>query len=209
MTDRNPICYAGIGSRTITENERHDCRYLGEKLAAKGLILYSGNADGSDIAFQEGSGGRCVVMLPWPGFNTLRYQAMDATKALACLDVGDTAVGNAAVDRFHPQGRHLRSGARKLQCRNYHQVWGYNPAESSHLDSAYRAGGAVADSGSGWPPVRFVICCATPSRDGTEGGTGQAVRIALAAGIIPVYNLRVEGVDVILDRIGKQLGWAA
>lgn len=53
--------------------------------------------------------------------------------------------------------------------RNYHQVRGI----------------------FGYPPVEFVICCATPKGDSCEGGTSQAVRIANHFNI-PVINIRTE-----------------
>ena len=102
--------------------------------------------------------GEKTVFLPWPGFNG---------------QMGTVAADPAAMaiaEQFHPAWERLSAGARKLMARNVHQILGVD------LQT----------------PVKFVICW-TP--DGAEtrttiqtGGTGQAIRVAIAHGI-PVFNL--------------------
>jgi hypothetical protein len=84
-----------------------------------------------------------------------------------------TSPSSAAFEmaaRFHPTWYRLSPGARRLQARNVHQVLGPN------LDS-------YSD---------FVVCW---TLDGlVTGGTGQALRIALAYGI-PIVNLANAGLS--------------
>lgn len=160
--------YAGIGSREITADERKALHKAAEFLRDRGYICYSGNAEGADTAFQEGSQGECVLFLPWEGFNGYEY-------SYACRGayvVGDHPEGQASITQYHPSPDALNRGGRALMSRNYFQIMGYDK----------------------WPVVDFVVCCATPSREvpHVEGGTGQAVRIAVERGI-PVINIRTEG----------------
>ena len=78
------------------------------------------------------------------------------------LVVTDTRAFDIAK-RFHPRWDKLSDGAKKLQARNSHQILGNN------LDT-------LAD---------FVVCW-TPFGSGC-GGTGQAIRIAMAYNI-PVFD---------------------
>ena len=162
--------YAGIGSRSISEQESWVIRTWAAWLKIKGYTLISGNAEGADIAFQEGSQSDCFVMLPWTGFNEGKYN-LDHSRGV--MAVGDMPQGRQAVFQYHPNPSALSNGALALQARNYYQVCGLE---------AFRC-----------PPVDFVLCCADPdSRGGVKGGTGQAVRIAQNLGI-PVFNMRSEG----------------
>lgn len=161
------ISYAGIGSRSITQEERETIKRVAYKLSFKATV-YSGNADGADIAFQEGSEGNCVVFLPWRNFNRAKY---DLTKSRECYVVGQESEGLKAIEEFHPAPHNLSFGARSCLCRNYYQICGYR------------------DVGQ----VRFVVCCANVDSNGeVSGGTGHAVRIAKANNI-PVFNIRQEG----------------
>jgi len=158
------ICYAGIGSRDITSEEAHKILVISSKLSKK-FVVYSGNAEGADITFQTGSNGNCVIYLPWDGFNVLNY---DYNKSLAYYDVGNTNIGIEYASKFHPKYSQLSKGAKRLMCRNTHQVLGYKE----------------------YPRVSFVVYCANESSDGTiSGGTAQAVKIARSIGI-PTFNIR-------------------
>ncbi len=171
-----PSCYAGIGSRTISDLERALIFEIAKSLAAEGWICYSGNAAGADVAFQVGSADRCVVFLPWLGYNISVYNAPIRSRAFfAC---GQSGTGLRAIGRYHPNPAALSVGGKMMMARNYHQVMG------------------IED----WPKVKFVLCCANPTEDGVEGGTGQAVRIALGNNI-PVINIRDPEWRKILDGV--------
>lgn len=207
------ISYAGIGSRGITTDERLNVEDFAREMAklvlpngalpdaphAKDVVVYSGNADGTDIAFQTGSKGKCVIFMPWMGFNSNKYHTDTVGCALDVIVASGTVAGNASVEQFHPAPRKLAIGPYKLMCRNYHQVMG-NEGQPNGVKYAKL-----------WPKVAFVVCCADPytavetqtfqfiedvRRRGkvvdpreVKGGTGQAVRIALHYGI-PVINFR-------------------
>ena len=48
----NHMTYAGIGSRSITEKETETILKVADSLSKK-FILFSGNSEGSDIAFER------------------------------------------------------------------------------------------------------------------------------------------------------------
>lgn len=174
---RRMIPYAGIGSRRITPKEDVIIKKIAEKLSSK-FILYSGNAEGSDIAFQSGSNGNCVIMLPWKSFNENMYTGGYIEKCI----VGDTVEGRASIDKYHPRPSVLSRGAKALMGRNYHQIHGYGDHKM----------------------VKLVVCCADPDGNGVKGGTGQAVRMAQDLGI-PVVNIRVENWSEKLKEICMKL----
>jgi hypothetical protein len=171
--------YAGIGSRDITDKERETIMNIAAELASMEYICYSGNACGSDIAFQMGSNRRCVIFLPWYKFNFEEYEPVKNENCIDYIDVGNRQQGNLSVDNFHPNPRQLSQGGFKLMARNYYQVNGLN----------------------NYPVVDFVLCCADVDKKGNvKGGTGQAVRIAKSMNI-PIINIRVDGWQDTLENL--------
>jgi hypothetical protein len=161
--------YAGIGSRDISLGEHIDIANISKLLAKMNFLLFSGNAPGSDIAFQRGSGGKCVVYVPWDGFeiNTFNYK----TESRKHFVMGRSEQGLASILKYHPNPAALSTGGKALMARNYHQIHGVPPE---------------------FPRASFVVCCATPKGNGVEGGTNQAVSIANDLKI-PVVNIRKDG----------------
>jgi hypothetical protein len=177
------IAYAGIGSRKITEQEEQLIHKIAGKLSDAGFILYSGNAEGSDIAFQTGSKGKCVLLLPWKNFNRDKY-ALD--NCIARIDVGKTDEGKASIAKYHPSPKSLTFGGQCMMSRNYHQIMGINEVYS--VSPNYSKDKEIITQS--FPPVSFVICCAIRDENGNiVGGTGQACRIAADIGV-PVFNIR-------------------
>lgn len=154
--------YAGIGTRQLRGDEEQKILLIANKLSKK-FIVYSGNAEGADITFQKGSQGKCVIFLPWLDFNAMLY---DPKQSLAYYDVGSTFIGEKYA-KTHPKYRGLTQGAKKLMCRNTHQILGYQD----------------------YPRVSFVVYCATEVGGVVDGGTAQAVKIARSLGI-PTFNIR-------------------
>jgi len=145
-------------------------------------VLYSGNADGSDMHFQIGSRGRYVTFLPWQGFNQDHYNFEVGDGCLAALLRGQSDDGEKYL-KFTPEA--VKESTKKFMRRNAHQV--------------------IGDRIKGWPQVSFVLCCATPCKDKiVEGGTGHAVRIATHLKI-PVLNIRVPGWEARLSLLVSQL----
>jgi hypothetical protein len=162
------ICYAGIGSREITEEEARKILLISSKLS-KRFTVYSGNADGSDITFQRGSGGKCVIYLPWVDFNKNEY---DPKHSIAYFDVGSTSIGQEYAKKYHPVYSKLSRGGKALMCRNTHQILGYKE----------------------FPRVSFVVYCATEIDSQPQGGTRQAVSIARDIGV-PTFNIRNNEIE--------------
>ena len=156
--------YAGIGTRNINNEECKKIKIIAKIMNKQDYILYSGNANGSDIAFQEGSNGKCVIMLPWNNYNLDEY---DYNFSRDHFVVGKTNEGLRSVDKFHPSSNKLSDGVKLLMARNYHQILGYK----------------------NYPRVNVVICCADRKYGKIIGGTGQAIRIAEHFKI-PIINIR-------------------
>lgn len=156
--------YAGIGSRDIPNDIKNIMGKIASNLEDRGFTLHSGNADGSDIAFARGVKWRSKIFLPWVDFN-LKYQ-----EELPDHDyyvVGDDDLdANDSVLVYHPNKKLERdSKTWKFMRRNYRQVV---------RDDAFAS---------------FVICWTHGAE--VMGGTGQAMRIAMANNI-PVINLADE-----------------
>ncbi len=183
-----PLCYAGIGSRTISELEKAIIHEVSKTLAHDGWICYSGNADGADIAFQRGSGGKCVVFLPWLGYNISVYNAPNHSLALFAL--GQSRKGTAAIGQYHPNPSALQASGKMMMARNYHQVMGHTTETQE------------------WPRAKFVLCCATVIDDQVQGGTGQACRIAIDKKI-PIINVRYPGwrekLEIVLAKVRQEI----
>ncbi len=160
--------YAGVGSRKAPDQVLRLARRVGARLAELGWVLRTGGAPGMDRAFEEGAreaGGRVQIFLPWPGYEG--YREDDPAVALDRPPFRGLPAGGEVSPRL---GGRLGRGVKALMARNAHQILGPG------LDD----------------PVRFVVCW-TP--DGAEeatgpetGGTGQAIRMAVAMGV-PVFNL--------------------
>lgn len=162
-----PLFYTGIGARQTPPAMLATITAIASRLATLGWTCRTGGADGADTAFEVGAaiGGReAALYLPWPGFNGRRNAKLARPTTRALL----------LAAHHHPSWRALTPGARGLHARNVHQVFG-------------------ADLQI---PSQFVLCW-TP--DGAEttttratGGTGQAIRIAIAYSV-PAVNMAREG----------------
>lgn len=158
------MAYAGIGSRRTPQDVLDLMTAAAKVFHSKRVILRSGHAPGADQAFEAGAGHRAEVYLPWPDFESstpIKARMVFSSPTREALELSAT---------HHPAWDQCSRGARQLHARNAHQVLG------PHLSD----------------PAEFVLCW-TPdgSLDGNgpdTGGTGQALRIAVAHAI-PVYNL--------------------
>lgn len=163
--------YAGIGSRETPADVLTLMTCLAAFLGKIGFRLRTGGADGADTAFEHGA-AEVDLFLPWPGFNG-RQQA---TRVRPLPRAYDLAAG------AHPAWSRLTYPEQHLHARNVHQVLG-------------------ADLRS---PAAFLLCwTADGAVDKTSkktGGTGQAIRIAVAHGV-PVYNLARENHRVTWEKL--------
>jgi len=164
--DRN-LTYAGIGSRRAPAWALELAERAAEALREQGWTLRSGHALGMDQAWERGAGRDAEHYLPWASFEMTSW----AYESGRVFEEPIEAAYEMAAE-YHPNWHALKRGGRALQARNCHQVLGRDLAS----------------------PVAFVACW-TPdgSLDGRgpdTGGTGQALRIAVAHSI-PVFNLAV------------------
>jgi hypothetical protein len=173
--------YCGIGSRSTPQAVLAEMFSLSRWELGDLGTLRTGGAEGADEAFRAGAAkyqAPCEIFLPWPGLNGIRSRGR--TPNLEDGEANEHVYEQPSVGAFelaschHPSWRSLTRGARALHARNCHQVLG-------------------------WPldePASFVLCW-TP--DGAEvettretGGTGQAIRVAVAHGV-PVVNMALPG----------------
>lgn len=187
------MAYTGIGSRKVPNLIYEIMVILGEELAAEGKELWSGHANGSDYAFEEGCHkwsveGKSKIFLPWKYFNG----------SMSPYIVENPEAFNIAK-RFHPAWEKLSQAAKKLMARNSHQILGWTLKEKTE----------------------FVLCYTENGR--LQGGTAQAIKIAEYYNIPvfnfgeyittdklldELYTFLVEFVDVgdIMDRLEKYRG---
>lgn len=155
--------YAGIGSRKTPEEILAKMTNLGYHLAKHGFTLLSGGAAGADTAFEQGCDQAAGMKEIFIPWKGFQGRTS------GIIDTSPRAMQIART--FHPAWSALTEGAKKLMARNSHQVLGMD------LQS----------------PVDFVVCWTPEDHNGVpQGGTSQAIRIAVANGI-PVFNLWREG----------------
>lgn len=162
--------YIGIGSRKTPKPICEIMSQLGEKLANKGAVLRSGAAPGADKAFELG----CDNQRGYKDiFKVDSWHFRDSTVTdigMAVYRQSDLQKAESIASQYHPNWNNLRPYDKKLHTRNCFQVLGID------LDA----------------PADFLICW-TPDKAKKQttiktGGTGQAIRVAVAYGI-NVYNL--------------------
>lgn len=138
----------GIGSRETPKKILTEMKEIGKWCLSNNITVRSGHADGADWAFEEGAQERCIVYLPWQGFNS---QLISRAKSVV---VSSATKYDKITDQFHPNPNALSKYARKLMNRNSCQVLGLN------LDK----------------PTNYIVCWTKDGN--ASGGTGQAIRIA-------------------------------
>jgi len=157
------VVIAGIGSRETPQEICEEMVLIGAAVADAGGWVRSGHAEGADYAFEQGAGRRCLVYLPFAGFN--RKLPMLGRSILFTGE--STEWADRMVEQFHPNAKGLRGRAWAFHRRNAAQVLGRR----------------------GDRPVDFVVCW---TREGRKlGGTAQALRIAEHYEI-PVLNMFFE-----------------
>jgi len=153
--------FAGIGSKTAPEEILIKMTKYARILEILGYKLRSGHAKGSDKAFEIG------ILNPK---NKEIFVSKDA-QDWAIKMVRDKYLPQDYLPRAYDEFEYWKPFVKGLLGRNMMQILGKN----------------------GDVPVDFVICWTPPEDYQTSkvGGTGYAVRCALALGI-PVYNLVYE-----------------
>ena len=183
----SPKYYAGVGSRDTPPEVLARMTGIATKLYYLGYVLRSGGAPGADQAFEAGvdlrydqrseiakcsrraeeQGVDCGIC-PLPACPYVRKEIYLPWKGFNGRADGLIPIEWAAAIQmasiFHPNWAACSQGARKLHARNCFQVLGQD------LET----------------PAEFVACWTKGGKGG--GGTGMAIRIARAKGIL-VYDL--------------------
>jgi len=169
--------YAGIGSRETPPDVCDLMTRLAGALEKAGYVLRSGGAAGADTAFQMGvkDDRNMEIYLPWPRFNGHRGIVTGKDECNDALSMKYYEWRDAKcrlIKKGEPAWRGLSEGARDMMRRNLNQIGG--PDIPAVMKGDLRG------------LSKFVVCW-TPN--GLPiGGTGQALRLALAFQI-PIRNL--------------------
>lgn len=168
---------AGIGARKTPEHVLVAMKEFARQVTASQKVwIRSGHADGADYAFECGAKERCIVYLPWGGFNH-QLPLLGKEYALDHIDVEALRI----VLKHEPHAGDCSNGVKLLKCRNVYQI-----LSSSLCD-----------------PCDIVICWTENGRG--DGGTGLAIKIAIDYGI-PVIDLgkyETVTVDLIWELFNK------
>lgn len=170
-----PKIVAGIGSRDTPAEVLGVMTDLGTWMEENGRKLRSGGAAGADQAFEAGfrDPRNRAIYLPGQSFKG-RSASERGFYDYSRLPAAEEARGT--VDRYHPAPQGMKPFVRDLMARNAMQVLGPDLLSPADLVVAYAPGGY----GNAGPT--------DPRAARSEGGTGQALRIARAVGI-PIKNL--------------------
>lgn len=174
--------FAGIGSRQTPPAILSIMTSIAARLAEMGWTCRAGGADGADLAFEIGAGDAVELYLPSPGFNSRGAHLAGLPRPRHGLE-HPTLVAHKIAAVHHPAWRSLTTYVRDLHARNTHQLLGADCAT----------------------PAKFVICwtpdgaCAEKPPTSATGGTGQAIRLAIAFGV-SVFNLHDPAVVERMER---------
>lgn len=173
---------AGVGSRSAPPSALKAATMLAEEFEA---WWRSGHAEGMDYAFEIGARDRCVVYLPWRGFN--RASALMTRNVVVLSDLERThheafTRARESVTDYHPNAERLSNGGFACMARNYLQIMGVNEQ-----------------------PVDGVVFWAEEQAGRVSGGTAQAIRIARAMGI-PTWNLYLQTYEEVRESLSALLG---
>lgn len=153
------IIITGIGSRETPPDVLAFMEEFAKQAAEGDIWIRSGHADGADYAFEKGAKQKCIVYLPWDGFNN-KLPLKGKARGLNVVDEKAFQI----VLKHEPYAATCSNGVKLIKCRNVYQILGEN------LDR----------------PCDMVVCW---TKDGiTTGGTGLAIKIAESYKI-PVINL--------------------
>lgn len=170
------MIFAGIGSRETPANILDYMFDIALQLAAQGVVLRSGKADGADLAFQHGylayadNKGACraEILLPWYNWQSSVDDRWD-------ILVEDDDIVHRAMQicsKVHPAWNKLKRSHKLMHTRNMFQILG------PKLDAD-----ELAD---------FVIFWAPEFNDRVEGGTASAVNLARKFSV-PNFNMFTHG----------------
>ena len=143
----------GIGSRQTPQEFLELFEELGEEARLHDWWIRSGHADGADYAFEKGAKDRCIVYLPWSGFNREKLVlGVPRTQPLR-----DEVL--KIVYKHEKYAKTLKDAIKLIKSRNVYQVLGEDLKSPSDVLVCWTDEGVVT------------------------GGTGLAIKIAMDHGI--------------------------
>lgn len=166
-----------VGSRKITQQDKERIAIIGELLAQLGISGASGNAEGSDIEWDNYM--FVQHFLPWDGHQSTpkhpkRYHGENNNQYLALNYCPDSVLQKAMkiMEEHHPYGSSLKQGPRKMHTRNVFQALGVHLDERTYADLT-------------------VYTSEETAYGKVKGGTSTAVEISRSHKI-PTFNLRID-----------------
>lgn len=168
----------GIGSRQTPPEILELFEALGDEARDQGdCWIRSGHAEGADYAFEKGARDRCIVYLPWNGFNKdKKVLGIPRTQPLReeVLEI---------VYRYESYARNLNDPVKLIKSRNVYQILGEDLNTPSDLVVCWTEEGEI------------------------EGGTGLAIKIALDYKIPVInvgdYDTQKNFDNILIDLIGN------
>ena len=169
---------AGIGSRDTPLKGLNDIKKVAAYVVGRDGWIRSGHAEGADTAFEQAAGDRCIVYVPWGNFGNKYHTQNIVNYSMVGRDLAHKAM--TETSKYHPAWDNLKQSIRKLMARNWMQIYGTRDVK-----------------------VDAVVCWARTDKKGDiMGGTGQACRIAQAAGI-PIYNLYNMSAEEVIGNLER------
>lgn len=104
--------YAGIGSRSITNEQVQTIKQIAKSLSRFSYTLRSGGARGADMAF-ESQAVKSEIFVPWKAYNNNTSSLYPPSPEAIELS-----------SKFHPVWDKLKDGVRLLMGRNAHIILG-------------------------------------------------------------------------------------
>ncbi len=143
----------GIGSRKTPQEFLELFEELGQEARERDWWIRSGHADGADYAFELGATTRCIVYLPWVGFNKEKPLLGNAVAHPLKDEVLEI------VYKHEEYAKKLSDPIKLIKSRNVYQVLGMDLQSPSN-----------------------VVVCWTEEGE-VISGTGLAIKIAMDHGI--------------------------
>lgn len=168
-------CYAGIGSRKISDNVFSLCFSMGKAMAVDGWHLRATHSAGCSVAFEQGAEEEHAgisVFLPWKSYGNEYPLPIGCSSVVISSKVPEI---DAVCMKAYPDYKNISGGIRKLMRRYVACLLG------TKLDT----------------PVRCVMCW-TPVGEESPSGAYFALQVAKLHNI-PIINLATTAPDKALE----------
>jgi cytochrome c peroxidase len=127
----------GIGSRETPKSVCKLFTEIGEEARERGWWVRSGHAEGADYAFEKGAQERCIVYLPWEGFNR-QEQLLGISRTQPLRDEV-----LEIVYKHEAYAKNLKDAVKLIKSRNVYQVLGEDLSSPSDIVICWTEEGKV------------------------------------------------------------------